>query len=139
MGTEAWVKRAGERRQLLEELVRRVHQREDELQEAEQPRFRFGLLLVLLDRLRGTRLDTPFTVLVWKNFATAKVFFDREITPRITEFSRAKEETNALLAEFFSRLFESEKIHFQSALSKLEERDPQRILQAPSAMAEVEL
>lgn len=139
MATEAWVKRAGERQQLLEKLVQQVYRREDELAEGEQARFRFGLQFILLDRLGGTRVDTTFTLVMWKNFVIAKVFFDREIMPHIVEFSRAEEETNMLLAEFFSRLFESEKIHFQSELSRLEATDPRKILHASSAMAEVDL
>lgn len=139
MATEAWVKRAGERQQLLEKLVQQTYRREDELKEGEQARFRFGLMFVLLERLRGRRIDTTFVIMDWKNFVIEMVFFVEEIMPRIAQFSRAEEETTMLLAEFFSRLYESEKIHFQSELSRLEARDPRKILHAPSVMAEVEL
>ncbi|MDP2637390.1 MAG: hypothetical protein Q8P03_02135 [bacterium] len=139
MGTEAWVKRDGERQGLLQELVRRVYAREDELKVHEVARFRFGLLFVLLANLRTIRTGSPFSVLGHHNFVLETVFFGEEIMPRVKEFSRAEEETQALLASFFSQLFESEKIHFQSKLSRLEIADPRMIFHAPSAMAEVEL
>jgi len=131
--TEAWVKRESERQTLLENLMRQVWDKGDELGEADAKMFEFELMQVLLEYLKRRRVKADQK----KMEGTAGAFFWEHLFVEITGFSRAQEEIEWLVGELLGKLFHSVQSHLSGELTKLEQLNPYQIFRAPTAMSEV--
>jgi hypothetical protein len=130
--TEAFMKRGMERQQLLGGLMRDLLMEEER---REDPTFLFEVGDVISEYLRQRRHNSP-------RHASREISEDISfcaglILERIRVFSRSQVEDDALVAEMFRKIVESETIRFLVELQKKEFSDPRLIFHAPSAMAEV--
>ncbi len=128
---EAWQVRESERQQLIEELVRGVHDWADELCD---PSFYLEVVSVMIgylqDRQKG--VSNP-----WVDRKRAPGSFFSSVLPSITKFARTEAEGDVLVATFLEKVLASGLSPFRSELQKQEMLTPEKIFNTPSAIAEM--
>lgn len=145
--TEAWMVRSGQQQRFIENLIRQFHDEVEKLidelddldfEELERKSvevrdvFTRNLLIEILLYPNSQSDDGLFS-------NRAKKFWHEIVGARIKEFSRAPEETKVLAWRFFIEVAKSSSNKFESALSRLEHMNPQKLFHASSAMSEVEI
>ena len=135
---EAWIQRGCERQQVQEKTHRDIFELDDKHLAWEENRYQACAYLgsLIINYLFGQQI--PDSSLAGSYQRIAEDFFAVTVFPRYAEFSRAKEETEAMLAKLAVWLIEEHSlIQFQKALSRKEFSEPEVIFMAPSAMDEV--
>lgn len=129
--TEAWQKREYERQQLIEGLVRKVHQRSVMISDES---FYLELALVVIEYLKDRHKDIAHPEI--KKADMPGNFFAIPLSG-IVRFARTKAESDALIAQFLEKILVSGLNRFHSELTKQEIHNPELIFQDPSAMSDV--
>jgi len=128
---EAWQLREYQRQQLIEELVRGVHDWADELCD---PSFYLEVVAVIISYLQDRQKGVSNPEVDGKK---APGSFFSTVLPSITKFARTEAEGDVLVATFLEKVLASGLSPFRSELQKQEMLTPEKIFDAHSAMTEV--
>ncbi|MDP4001554.1 MAG: hypothetical protein Q8P69_00695 [bacterium] len=143
---EAWMVRSGQRQRFIESLVKKFHDKVDQLTEAINASTSEEFESKVADLRRWFTRDLLVAMIIshgnlrellGSNLSISD--FLVQIQRDTREFARAPEEVSVLLHRFFMEVFKTLSNERESALSRLEFTDPQKIFHAPSAMTEVEI
>jgi len=129
--SEAWQVRECQRQQLIEKLVRGVHDWADELCD---PSFYLEVVAVMIGYLQDRQKGISNPEVDGKK---APGSFFNTVLPNITKFSRTEAEGDVLVATFLEKVLASGLSPFRAELQKEELFSPEKIFKAPSAMVEV--
>ena len=129
--SEAWQVRQYQRQQLVEKLTRKVHDRADEVGGSS---FYLEVVSVMIGYLQDRHKGVSNPKFNEKSLAG---FFFSSVLPTINDFVRTEAEGDVLVTQFLEKVLASGLNPFRSELQKEEMLTPEKIFNAPSAMAEV--
>ena len=134
MSTEAWIKKGGERQQLIEEMVRSSYRKQDDIGNVA---YHLGVASAVIEYLkRRRRGEQNPKVRLSKEESHCELFFGGALE-KINQFARSEAEKDVLLVQFLEKMIGMGVSRFYGELVRQEQMEPEKIFHAPSAMTRV--
>jgi hypothetical protein len=136
---QAWLVRGSQRQEFIENVMRRIREKEEESETANWQKFLCDLVTVILLEMRENQITKRITEAGSGKASEVEEFFVFSILKPLGNFACTESEKKALMAEILEKVVTSFTREFYCALVREECNNPMAVFRAPSATAEVEL